>query len=117
MLPTEGLSPEDVHLIGAALDAAVSGPFFPDWEFHTLFGLSRDEVKRVAAGWPDNATEPDTELAVWNSLANLWGYPHGQAEQLRVTLGVDREALRDFTRKLKRLNERGRDLCSADQQR
>ena len=38
----------DSRVIGECLRAAVNGPFFPDWEFSTLFGLTRDEVRAVA---------------------------------------------------------------------
>ena len=36
------LSAHDHKIIAEALSAAAEGPFFPDWEFHTLFGLERE---------------------------------------------------------------------------
>ncbi|HEY7403238.1 MAG TPA: hypothetical protein VIB39_06935 [Candidatus Angelobacter sp.] len=59
------------------LRAAVEGPFFPDWEFSTLFGLTRDQLKVIFSSWP-NLDEADESvvLAINNSFNNLLGYPH-----------------------------------------
>ena len=74
------LTRADCDLVGKCLDAAFSGPFFPEWEFSTLFGLERGELDRVRQQWPDVDPErEDVELAVINSLNNLLGYPHGQS--------------------------------------
>lgn len=73
------LSDTDKKIVGQALRAAVDGPFFPDWEFHTLFGLTRDEVRAVANAWPAiDLTNSNVVVAVSNALNNLLGYPHGQ---------------------------------------
>ena len=74
-------------MVGACLRAASEGSLFPDWEFHTLFGLSRGEVRAVADGWPANAALPEVEVAVHNALANLTGYPHLQIPALREMVG------------------------------
>ena len=61
------------------LRAASDGPFFPDWEFHTLFGLERDQVRRIAAAVPDiDDSSEEVELAINNAMAHLTGYPHRQ---------------------------------------
>ena len=44
----DSLSDMDKAIVGQALRAAADGPFFPDWEFHTLFGLERSEVRAIA---------------------------------------------------------------------
>jgi hypothetical protein len=73
------MSDPDKALVGQALRAAADGPFFPDWEFHTLFGLNRDEVRAIADDWPNvDLSSSDVVLAVNNSLNNLLGYPHRQ---------------------------------------
>ncbi|MFI6316277.1 hypothetical protein ACIBG8_02095 [Nonomuraea sp. NPDC050556] len=56
-------------LIQKCLDAAVSGPYFEEWEFETLIGYTRDEI----AAWPD----VDAHDAVNNVLNMLLIYPHG----------------------------------------
>ena len=73
------ISDSDKALVGEALRAAVDGPFFPDREFQTLFGLTRSEVRAVADTWPNvELNSTDVVLAVNNSLNNLLGYPHRQ---------------------------------------
>jgi len=89
-MPTlEMLEPHDIELVKSSLDAAVSGPFFPEWEFQTLFGLSRDEMREVAQRWPANLQDPVTKTAVLNVLNNLCGYPHkleGDLENFGLTI-------------------------------
>lgn len=60
-----------------ALRAAVEGPFFPEWEFDTLFGLYRSEVRAIYEAWPSPACNSDQLLAAMTwSLINLLHYPH-----------------------------------------
>ena len=68
------------------LAGGVEGPFFPDWEFHALFGLDRDQVRGVLSAWPAAPLEvPDgyesaaavQRVAVNNAMNHLLGYPHG----------------------------------------
>lgn len=49
-----------------------SGLFIPDWEFHLILSMTREEAKRVAEGWDglDEATEV-AYLAINNSLNSL----------------------------------------------
>ncbi len=82
----------DVDLIRRCLRAVVEGPFVDDWEFHTLFGLTRAEVAEVWRAWPERLA--DTGLAVNNTVAHLWGYPHGLDAQLREWTGADEQAMR-----------------------
>src|ERR1700746_3012128 len=82
------------RLVGQALRAAVDGPFFPEWEFHTLFGLTRSEVRAVADAWPNvRLTSADVALAVNNSLNNLLGYPHGQDSVWSQWISAERPQL------------------------
>jgi hypothetical protein len=77
------LSARDVELVRESLAAAVRGPFFPEWEFHTLIGLERAEVQRVLESWPDSQEPDDQDLAVSNVLVNLLAYPHDEWEAWR----------------------------------
>lgn len=73
------LSDEEITIVGQCLRAAVEGPFFPDWEFQTLIGFSRDQVQQLAMRWPSRgADDGDTANAVIGVLNNLVGYPHGE---------------------------------------
>jgi hypothetical protein len=80
------LSPQDAETIKRCLTAAVDGPFFPEWEFHALFGLRREEVRVVLHAWPGppqlvmdgyESGQHVQRVAVGNALNNLLGYPHG----------------------------------------
>jgi hypothetical protein len=73
------LSKDDLEIVGACLTAAVDGPFFPDWQFSTLFGLDRAEVASVTRAWPDVSDEDEiADRAVNNALRNLAGYPRSE---------------------------------------
>ena len=77
-VPLANLEKREREIVKQCLRAAVEGPFFPDWEFHTLFGLERNEVKNVLESWPKLDESKETvQLAINNSLGNLLGYPHG----------------------------------------
>ncbi|MGJ4952114.1 hypothetical protein [Bradyrhizobium sp. HKCCYLS20291] len=78
------LSTPDREIVHRALGAAVEGPFFPEWEFHTLFGLERSEVRAIYEAWPSPACNSAQLLAAMiGSLNNLLGYPHQQEDALR----------------------------------
>jgi hypothetical protein len=84
----------DKALVGQVLRAAAEGPFFPDWEFHSLFGLTRKEVRSVADAWPNVDLEnADVALAINNALNNLLGYPHGEDAVWSQWISVDHTQL------------------------
>lgn len=91
------ISDSDGTLVGQALRAAVDGPFFPDWEFQTLFGLTRSEVRAVADAWPNvEWSRTEVVLAVNNALNNLLGYPHGQDSVWSEWISVSPRELDDL---------------------
>ena len=75
-------------IVRDCLTAAVRGPFFPDWEFHTLIGLERAEVERGLASWPDASNSDDQDLAVSNVLNNLLGYPDREWDAWQTYISV-----------------------------
>jgi len=86
------MTQEDRDLLGRCLRAAANGPFFPDWEFHTLFGLERAKVAAIAARWPHvDGDDEDVRLAINNALANLLGYPHDEPEAFKQWIGEPSE--------------------------
>lgn len=95
-----GFSASEVELIGKSLRAAADGQFFPDWEFHTLFGMSRKELAAIASRWPANDGDGETERAVFNTVAHLCGYPHGLHDKLDQ-IGLNETPLRQLTDKLR----------------
>src|SRR5262249_52003876 len=88
------LDSRERDVIRDCLRAAVEGPFFPDGEFSTLFGLSRTEVREVLESWPnlDEANE-SVVLAINNSLNNLLGYPHGLQDKWSEFIPVTEQEL------------------------
>ena len=77
------LPPSEMETVKACLRAAVEGAFFADWEFQTLTGLERCEVREVYENFP-NQTVPDDEFeaAIVGSMNHLLGYPHGMEAEL-----------------------------------
>lgn len=73
------LTPSERQIVFECLRAASDGPFFPEWEFATLFGLKRDVVRRISAAAPDiDDSREDVAVAINNAMNNLLGYPHNQ---------------------------------------
>ncbi len=72
------LTERESEVIRAVLQAAVDGPFFPDWEFATLMGVERWETRAVPEAWPDFKDTKDNRRAIHSSVVNLLGYPHGE---------------------------------------
>jgi hypothetical protein len=101
----EALSPAEILTIRRALQAAVEGSFFPDWEFETLVGVDRDTVREVYAQWPRRTVEQDEfSCAVIGSMNNLVGYPHGKDDELISYVPEGRAALERTLERLESLN-------------
>ena len=77
LMPLKDLDETERQIVRECLKASATGPFFPMWEFHTLFGLEHQEVSDIAFGKNklDDSHE-DVGIAINNSLNNLTGYPH-----------------------------------------
>jgi hypothetical protein len=84
-----GLTADEREVVRRSLVAAAEGRYFPDWEFQTLFGVTRVQVAEVLRAWPaiDESRE-FVQLAINNTFSNLLGYPHGKTGQLERELGV-----------------------------
>ncbi len=102
------LTEKECQIVATCLRAAVEGPFFPDWEFHTLFGLARTGVRAVADRYPgiDKCDEEltgndDSWLAINNTLANLLGYPHGIEADWSFWIPVSRDGVEHIFKKWK----------------
>ncbi len=77
------LDEREREVVRECLRAAVDGPFFPDWEFNIIFGLTRDEVKQVLLSWPElNEADESVVRAINNSFNNLLGYPARNKQEL-----------------------------------
>jgi len=81
MLTSMASHVDDDEVIRECLRAAVDGPFFPDWEFATLFGFERGEIRNIAERWPEWDDAGEQSDAVNNTLNHLLGYPINQRER------------------------------------
>jgi hypothetical protein len=94
------LTAGEADLVRGCIRAAVLGPFFPEWEFQTLMGVTRAQARVILEEWPP-ATEAASavQLTINNVLGNLIGYPHGQAAARDEMVGADiAEVRRVFTK-------------------
>jgi hypothetical protein len=80
----QGLDDREKDIVRRALLAAADGPFFPDWEFRTLFGVDRAEIRETAAEHPVLSSTNQVHMcSVNNALFMLATYPIKVAEPLR----------------------------------
>jgi hypothetical protein len=87
-------------VIMECLKASVDGPFFPEWEFDTIFGLTREEVNEILEALPDvDDSMEDVQMAINNSLCNLLGYPHQQEQYWSDYISVPPEEVARILRK------------------
>jgi len=94
-MPLDKLSPREQEVVFECLTVSVNGPFFPDEEFSTLFGLTRGEVREVVERWPvDDQSDEKAVLAINNVINNLLGYPHGQGEAWSDYICVSRDEVK-----------------------
>jgi hypothetical protein len=90
----EAISSPDSEIVRRVLRAAVDGPFFPEWEFHTLFGVDRSTASEVLAAWPKQTVgREEFRCAVIGSLNNLIGYPHAKDRDFLNYFPEGREAI------------------------
>jgi hypothetical protein len=75
-MPLANLTEQEREVVLECLRASVTGPFFPMWEFSTLFGLDHQEVSDIAFGpLPLDDMNENVKLAINNALNTLTGYP------------------------------------------
>jgi hypothetical protein len=72
------LDEKDSSVIRACLHAVVDGPFFPDWEFPSLFPFSRQRFAEISARFPE--LDVEVCVAINSAFNNLLRYPHGHRD-------------------------------------
>ena len=78
-MPLCDLTPAQKAIVHQAMRlCAERADLFPDWEFQTIFGVTRPQMAQLVAQWPDldDQTEGPARWAVNNAMNNLLGYPH-----------------------------------------
>ena len=101
-MPFKDLSEVEQNIIYQCLKATVEGSFFPEWEFNTLFGLTRQEVKQIIKDWA--VIDRDSSiviLAINNSFNNLLYYPHKCEREWHNFISVSRQKLKTIYSKWK----------------
>ncbi len=95
------LTETEQKIVFDCLKASADGPFFPEWEFGLLFGITREELRLVISQWPLlNDGDETVVLAVKNALGNLVGYPHGREEVWSDYISVSEDEVIRIRRKL-----------------
>ena len=85
------------QVLRECLAAAARGPFFPDWEFSTLFGLDREELDALATSFdPSAPLGVEARRAIHSSVNNLLGYLHEQDSVWADWISVSPERLREI---------------------
>ena len=88
------LSERERQTVSECLLAAEQEEFFPEWEFETLFGITRTQLAGVRAKWPEvDTNQPDVGAAIINSMNHLLGYPHAQQERWGRYISVRPDAV------------------------
>ena len=100
------LNAADDAIVRGSLRAAAEGPFFPAWEFETLFGISRETMRKVLDDWPQQTvSDMELECAVIGAMNMLVGYPHGCPDEVAEYVPAGPQAIEEA---LARLSQRSR---------
>ncbi len=91
---------KEKKIIKECLNATVNGPFFPDWEFHTLLGFERLYVKDIFENWSEMSelkeSANDIILVIKVSIGNLLSYPHGNEDVWSDYISISKQELEAF---------------------
>lgn len=98
----DSLTQRELSIVRDCMQAVVKGPFIPDREFPTLFGIERTAVAAVLNQWPavDFADET-VRLAVLNSLVQLLGYPIEQPAEWPLYIHASEDEVKRVLEKLR----------------
>ncbi|MCR9145162.1 MAG: hypothetical protein NXI24_23190 [bacterium] len=96
-MPLKGLSDTEKAIVHECLEATTEGPFFEEWEFETLFGLTREEVREVIDNfdqWERESEENMARNAINGALGNLLGFPHRKEKIWEQYISVSPEEIK-----------------------
>jgi hypothetical protein len=99
-------SESDLEVVRQCLAATVWGPFFPEWEFHTLFGLTRPEVAAALDSWPRITESADQRRAAGLAMFNLVHYPHHAEDAWDDYISVSRDQVIELLRRWQRVAQK-----------
>ena len=85
------------EIIRRTVVAAVYGSFFDEGEFHTLFGVTREQATQVLEMWPTVNDQAEVVfLTINNAFANLRHYPHGKQHLIEEMTEVSSKILNEL---------------------
>jgi hypothetical protein len=100
----DALTEREKLTIYECLCAAEQEDFFPEWEFETLFGITRREVSNVRENWPEaDISQPVVRAAITGAMNHLVGYPHGLGSRWDKYISVQPEIVLATLKKLESL--------------
>jgi hypothetical protein len=89
-------------LILQCLVGAAEGPFFPDWEFDTLIGSDKENLKYMIQQWDSlDKTSDEVMSVIVNAVTNLINYPHGHEEAMSMYISATEDNLKNILSKLR----------------
>jgi hypothetical protein len=95
------LSDRERQTVFECLFAAEQEEFFPEWEFETLFGITRNQLKGVREQWPTvDIAQPEVGAAIVCSMNHLLGYPNAQDGRWERYISVQPDAVKSTMDKL-----------------
>lgn len=101
------LTDAEKKVIGECLRATAFGPFFPDWEFPSLFGTKRKEVIKIVEAWPEiNNMDMGVGSVINDSINHLFGYPHHKQNEWFNYISVSPQELYAVYNKFRALTGR-----------
>jgi hypothetical protein len=104
----KNLTTDEIDVIGACINAVLTGPFLEGESLHTLTGLWDAELEEIGQAWPNvDEDEENVRLAINGVLNNLLGYPHDCWDVWFEYISVPPD-------ELKRIYEKWRDHADSD---
>ncbi|MEQ9258729.1 MAG: hypothetical protein RIG84_06500 [Roseovarius sp.] len=72
------------------------GPFVEDWEFSSVIGVERKELRKLFEDKSALDLEGDAAWIAKNCVNNLIGYPHGMDDLLQHRFGLTQPELENL---------------------
>lgn len=95
------LSKNDLEVIKNCLTFSEDERVFPEWEFETLFGISRELFSAISREWPAVDLEnQNVEIAIIGCLNNILGYLNMSDKDWKKNFSFNHDELLKILRKI-----------------
>lgn len=95
-------SKNELDIIKKCLLVCFDEEIFPDYIFHTIFGIDRKVYSILIHQFPEiDLRNASMRLAVMNSINNILGCPHKKSEIIEKSINCNKIELKEIRRKLK----------------